>query len=512
MAPRWIKKLRRWLSGSNSDGVLAAKAVKEDDGHPPHQSGRPRKRSNSDSPRRLVSAPRRVFAAGASSAERIAGRDEVATDRGSFDGRGRVSTGSSYVGSMTGSFNLSKLGDEELLATARRARLEVAAGGMDGPPVASRRPSSARHRSRSRGSSGRVRSNSTNSIYLTSTMSTADTGTTIKCIAAVLHRCIHSVAKGQRRMALKFTAGDAWDVYGNEWQHFNDVPSSTGRRRGAPTLDNITNFIMRIFKKAQMERDSIIIALMYIERLLKSKSAGVALKLGPHNWMTVLFCGLLISSKVWDDFSMWNSDFSQISPGLNLKRVNALEVDFLRALGFSVRVPASAYAKYYFQLRTMCFKLKLCGHRDGGEGGGDRSRSAGNYEFKLSEDASEDAGDAEPEAAALSPLKMEDAVRLEAMSEQYQKTMDLQEPVRRRRCFTIHDASDHSSIHDMMKTGYQYTDSSAPTAALEQIVTMGGRSDSDSDDDIHMFPSSISMGRRLDCMTSDGRRKTAGMA
>ena len=505
MAPRWIKKLRRWLSGAAPDAEQAAKVAKHD-GHASHQS-RPRKRSNSDSPRRLVSAPRSVFAAGASSAVRIAGRDAVAT--GSFDGRGRESTGASYVGSMTGSLGCCDYGDEELLDTARRARLEVAVGGMDGPPVASRRPSSARHPSRLT----RHRSNSTNSIYLTSTMSTADTGTTIKCVAAVLHRRIHSVAKGQRRMALKSTAGDAWDVYGNEWQHFNDAPSSTGRRRGAPTLDQIANFIQRIFEKAQMERDSLIIALMYIERLLKSKSAGVALKLGPHNWMTVLFCGLLISSKVWDDFSMWNSDFSQISPGLNLKRVNALEVDFLRALSFSVRVPASAYAKYYFQLRTMCFKLKLCGHQDGGAGGGDRSRSAGccggtDYEFKLSEDA-----DVEPEAAAaLSPLKMEDAVRLEAMSEQYQKTMDTKEPVNRRRCFSIHDASDHLSIHDMMKTGYQYTDSSAPTAALEQIVTMGGRSDSDDDDDIHMLSSPISMGRRLDCMTSDGRRKTAGVA
>ena len=496
MAPRWIKKLRRWLSGAAPDAEAAK--VANHDGHASHQS-RPRKRSNSDSPRRLVSAPRSVFAAGASSAVRIAGRDAVAT--GSFDGRGRESTGASYVGSMTGSLGCCDYGDEELLDTARRARLEVAVGGMDGPPVASRRPSSARHPSRLT----RHRSNSTNSIYLTSTMSTADTGTTIKCVAAVLHRRIHSVAKGQRRMALKSTAGDAWDVYGNEWQHFNDAPSSTGRRRGAPTLDQITNFIQRIFKKAQMERDSIIIALMYIERLLKSKSAGVALKLGPHNWMTVLFCGLLISSKVWDDFSMWNSDFSQISPGLNLKRVNALEVDFLRALDFSVRVPASAYAKYYFQLHTMCFKLKLCGHRD--------------YEFKLSEDAGEEdagedahAGDAEPEAAALSPLKMEDAVRLEAMSEQYQKTMDTKEPVNRRRCFSIHDASDHVSIHDMMKTGYQYTDSSAPTAALEQIVTMGGRSDSDDDDDMYMLSIPISMGRRLDCMTSDGRRKTACVA
>ena len=42
-----------------------------------------------------------------------------------------------------------------------------------------------------------------------------------------------------------------------------------------------------------MERDSIIIALIYMERLLDS-SVAVPLKLGPHNWMTVLFVALLL--------------------------------------------------------------------------------------------------------------------------------------------------------------------------------------------------------------------------
>jgi hypothetical protein len=102
---------------------------------------------------------------------------------------------SGSLGSLAGSFlggsvddgqldyryrTLTKLGDEELLATAQRARLEVTAGGMDGPPVASSRPTSGRHQAVRGMGNKRVRSNTTNSIYLTSTMSTADTETTIK--------------------------------------------------------------------------------------------------------------------------------------------------------------------------------------------------------------------------------------------------------------------------------------------------------------------------------------------
>jgi hypothetical protein len=119
-----------------------------------------------------------------------------------------------------------------------------------------------------------------------------------QCIAAVLYQRIQGVARGLRKMARKCKAGDTWDVYGNEWDHFNDVPRArTAQEVAAPTHAQINDFILRIYTKAQMERDSIIIALIYIERLLNS-AVECPLKLGPHNWMTVLFCGLLISSKV----------------------------------------------------------------------------------------------------------------------------------------------------------------------------------------------------------------------
>jgi hypothetical protein len=96
------------------------------------------------------------------------------------------------------------------------------------------------------------------------------------------------------------------------------------------------------------------------------------------------------------------------------------------------------------------------------------------------------------ESVSLSPLKMEDARRLEAMSEEYQQRFD-KKFLERRRSFTIGDAGDIEGLRDMMSTGYQFTDSSAPTAALEQIVSMGGRGEAGADD-IHMRP--ISLGRR----------------
>lgn len=60
--------------------------------------------------------------------------------------------------------------------------------------------------------------------------------------------------------------------------------------------------------------------------------------------------------------SMWNVDFSQICPSFDLTRVNELELAMLNALKFTIKVPASEYAKYYFHLRSMMARLGLHEH------------------------------------------------------------------------------------------------------------------------------------------------------
>jgi hypothetical protein len=111
-----------------------------------------------------------------------------------------------------------------------------------------------------------------------------------------------------------------------------------------------------------MESDCIIMSLIYVERLIKETNGGVRPR--ASNWRSLLFSCMILSSKVWDDLSMWNADFSQsCPPGVSfpLKRINQLEIAVLNALGFQVKVPASEYAKYYFLLRSMIIKSGLGG-------------------------------------------------------------------------------------------------------------------------------------------------------
>ena len=54
-----------------------------------------------------------------------------------------------------------------------------------------------------------------------------------------------------------------------------------------------------------------------------------------------MMSALVLSSKVWDDNSMWNRDFSEIFPSFSLGRLNQLEVAVLGVLRVSLRAPSS---------------------------------------------------------------------------------------------------------------------------------------------------------------------------
>jgi hypothetical protein len=95
---------------------------------------------------------------------------------------------------------------------------------------------------------------------------------------------------------------------------------------------------------------------------------------------------MVMSSKVWDDLSMWNADFSQVCSSFTLQRINELELAMLNALRYDVKVKASEYAKYYFLLRSMLMKSGL---------GGDHVES-------------------------LQPLDIEGAKQIEIFSEEYE--------------------------------------------------------------------------------------------
>jgi hypothetical protein len=109
----------------------------------------------------------------------------------------------------------------------------------------------------------------------------------------------------------------------------------------------LSHFMHHMFKYAQLTSDCIVLALIYIERLLATKKYILT----PTNCRPIIMTSLLLPSKVWDDRGIWNIDCYEMFPDLgSLKAINSWERHFLDALDWQLIVHGDLYAKYYFLL------------------------------------------------------------------------------------------------------------------------------------------------------------------
>lgn len=205
-----------------------------------------------------------------------------------------------------------------------------------------------------------VRRNTGGTIFLENTMTKPDIHATIKCVCGVYRaHILQGMDQGTRARQHE--------------PHFNAdifldhrIPQSQRKpqqTRRAPTLMDVLAFYKEFYVRSKMEHDTIIMSLIYVERLVKATDGE--LNPNPDNWRSILFACMVLASKVWDDLSMWNVDFSNVSTNTNglfpfsLQRINELELHLLKNLKFDVRVGASEYAKYYFLIRSMLIRSGL---------------------------------------------------------------------------------------------------------------------------------------------------------
>lgn len=211
----------------------------------------------------------------------------------------------------------------------------------------------------------RKRRNSTGTLYIDSTMSQQDNKAMMRCVCAVIQAHMIDAEKDNVVPQSQF------DIFKDEYyvkienqqkrqqKNSHHVASPLvglcAADRQVPSLSTIVNFFEGIFAKSQMENECIIMSLIYIERLIKVTKGKFCIRF--DNWRSTSFACMIMASKVWDDLSMWNVDFSQISESFDLQRINELELAVLEALKYEVKVPAGEYAKYYFHLRSMIARL-----------------------------------------------------------------------------------------------------------------------------------------------------------
>jgi len=124
------------------------------------------------------------------------------------------------------------------------------------------------------------------------------------------------------------------------------------RKRSAgtfPAVQQIHEFFQIIFTKLSLNVECAIVALLYAERLMSQGKIAM----NGRNWRPILLVSILMASKMWDDLSSWNVEFSDIFPIFTLHEINTLEKLFLHELNYNLFISGKEYARYYFALRGL---------------------------------------------------------------------------------------------------------------------------------------------------------------
>ena len=126
-----------------------------------------------------------------------------------------------------------------------------------------------------------------------------------------------------------------------------------------PDPQSIFEFCANIMILTKMEKETIILSLIYIERLI----FNTGFIINSRNWRKILFISLIIASKIWDDDSLENFHYSQIFTHLKVGEINLLERTFLELINYKSFVKFSEYMKYYFAIKNLAFKYNFNGEK-----------------------------------------------------------------------------------------------------------------------------------------------------
>lgn len=124
-----------------------------------------------------------------------------------------------------------------------------------------------------------------------------------------------------------------------------------------PDPQAIFEFAANVMILTKMEKEVIIISLIYMERFIFN--TGVLIN--SRNWKRILFTALIVASKIWDDDSFENNHFAQVFTHLKIGEINLLERTFLELINYKVFVKCSEYFKYFFIIKSIALKYNFNG-------------------------------------------------------------------------------------------------------------------------------------------------------
>ena len=125
-----------------------------------------------------------------------------------------------------------------------------------------------------------------------------------------------------------------------------------------PDPQTIFEFCANIMILTKMEKEVIIISLIYLERFI----FNTGLLLTSRNWRRLSFIIMVIASKIWDDDSFENNHFAQVFTHLKIGEINLMERTFLELINYKTYIKCSEYFKYFFIIKSIALKYNYNGN------------------------------------------------------------------------------------------------------------------------------------------------------
>uniref|UniRef100_A0A3Q2D9F0 Cyclin Y-like 1 n=1 Tax=Cyprinodon variegatus TaxID=28743 RepID=A0A3Q2D9F0_CYPVA len=158
-----------------------------------------------------------------------------------------------------------------------------------------------------------------------------------------------TVSQPNLKSTIKWDSDRSLDIFDEKLHPLSKEPVPDDYAYVDPEHKLIYRFVRTLFSAAQLTAECAIVTLVYLERLLTYAELDIC----PANWKRIVLGAILLASKVWDDQAVWNVDYCQILKDITVEDMNEMERQFLELLQFNINVPASVYAKYYFDLRQL---------------------------------------------------------------------------------------------------------------------------------------------------------------
>jgi len=128
----------------------------------------------------------------------------------------------------------------------------------------------------------------------------------------------------------------------------NDNTPVTRFHAMEPPRITIKYYLKRIATYSQCSEECFVLALIYIDRLIRKQDAFLVNSLNVHR---LVITSIMVAAKFFDDQYFNNAYFSKVG-GVSCKEINTLESEFLFMLNFNLFVESNLYQTYNQRLMS----------------------------------------------------------------------------------------------------------------------------------------------------------------